>query len=259
MILLDFIPTWGIFLITVILIFLSFEAGFYFGIYRKNHAKNESQPPASSIIGATLGLLAFVLTFTFGLAGSRFQERMLLVIDDANAIETTYRRSGFLEESQQTQMRDLIYKYVSIRLPNSQPEDLQQTLTTSDELLNLLWDQATVIAKKNPNSVMTALFIQSLNQMIDLHSKRVAMATKIRVPLIIWGALYCVTILSMIAVGYYSALYRMRSILLNFVMFLAFSGIIFLIAELDSPHRGFIKVSQVPMTDLLKRISSSSI
>lgn len=253
------IPTWAIFLITVVITLLSFEGGFRFGIYRKNRSENERQAPAGSIIGATLGLLAFVLTFTFGLAGTRFQERMSLVIDDANAIETTYRRAGFLEEPKKTEVRDLIYKYVSIRLPSLEPTVLQQVLLESDDLLNKLWKEGVIVAENNPNSVMAGLFIYSLNQMIDLHSKRVGMAVKIRVPLVIWGALYCVTILSMIAVGYYSALFGMRSTLLNTVMIIAFSGVIFLIADLDNPHRGFIQVNQSPITDLAKKISSGVI
>ena len=48
------------------------------------------------MVAATLALLAFILAFTFGLAGSWFDVRRRLVVDEANAIGTTYLRAGML-------------------------------------------------------------------------------------------------------------------------------------------------------------------
>lgn len=254
--LLDSIPTWGVFIITAVITSLVLEVGFFLGRRREKGAQEERQASTGSIVGATLGLLAFVLAFTFGLAASRFQERLTLVLDDANAIETTYRRAGFLQEPQKTEIRNLIHQYVTIRLPHSDPKIFEVIEKQSGSFLEALWQQTLIVAETNPNSIMAGLFVQSMNVMIDLHSKRIVMAAKIRVPAVIWLALYLVTILAMAAVGYYAGLFRARSLPINFVMTIAFSGIIFLIADLDSPHRGFIKVSQAPMIDLFQRISS---
>jgi hypothetical protein len=54
--LLDYVPTWGIFLITVIIIFISFEGGFPWGRHRKQFSKNELKAPISSIVGAIADL-----------------------------------------------------------------------------------------------------------------------------------------------------------------------------------------------------------
>lgn len=258
MAILNFLPTWGIFIITAVITFLSFEGGFFLGRLRKKSAKNEPKAPVSSIIGATLGLLAFVLAFTFGLAASRFQERIMLVVNDANAIETAYERARFLPDPQKTEIRNLIYEYVRIREPNSQFEIFEQITEKSETLLNQLWDQTVIIGKNNPNSVISGLFITSINKMMDLHSKRIMIAAKIGIPLIIWTVLYLVTILSMTSVGYYSGLFNSQNRWINFTMIIAFSSIIFLIADLDNPYKGFIKVTQAPMKDLLKKLSVNS-
>ena len=89
---LDVIPLWGVFLITVAVILLSIECGFRLGQFRRRSSELEDKPPVGEMVGATLALLAFMLAFTFGLAASRFEVRRGLVIDEANAIGTTYLR-----------------------------------------------------------------------------------------------------------------------------------------------------------------------
>jgi hypothetical protein len=75
------------------------------------------------MVGATLGLLAFILAFTFGLAAARFDTRRQLLLDEANAIGTTYLRAGMLPERGQ-QVRDLLRHYVAARLEAVQPGKL---------------------------------------------------------------------------------------------------------------------------------------
>ena len=67
------------------------------------------------MVAATLGLLAFILAFTFGLAASRFDSRMQVLLDEANAIGTTYLRAGMLPE-QGKQIRALLREYADARL-----------------------------------------------------------------------------------------------------------------------------------------------
>jgi hypothetical protein len=67
------------------------------------------------MVGAALGLLAFILAFTFGLAAARFDNRRQVLLDEANAIGTTYLRAGVLPERSE-QIRTLLRDYVSTRL-----------------------------------------------------------------------------------------------------------------------------------------------
>ena len=67
------------------------------------------------MVGVTLGLLAFILAFTFGLASSRFDNRRQLLLDEANALGTTYLRAGMLPEWGE-EVRRLLRDYIGHRL-----------------------------------------------------------------------------------------------------------------------------------------------
>src|SRR5512135_2757213 len=129
---LDVIPLWGIFLITVAVILLSIECGFRLGQFRHQRSELEDKPPVGEMVGATLALLAFMLAFTFGMAASRFEVRRGLVIDEANAIGTTYLRAGLLPEPFRVEVRKLLREYVSVRLEGIHPEKLSQSLSRSE-------------------------------------------------------------------------------------------------------------------------------
>ena len=86
----DPLPVWLLLLGTVVVVFCSVELGFRLARYRKQHSGEENNGPVGGMVGATLGLLAFMLAFTFGLAASRFDDRRQVVLDEANAIGTTY-------------------------------------------------------------------------------------------------------------------------------------------------------------------------
>ena len=95
---LDVLPLWGLFLTIVLLVLAAIEAGYRLGSYRHRYAGREKEAPVGAMVGATLGLLAFMLAFTFGMAASRFDTRKQLVLDEANAIGTTYLRTAMLPE-----------------------------------------------------------------------------------------------------------------------------------------------------------------
>ena len=76
----------------------------------------------------------------------------------------------------------------------------------SADLHALLWEHAIAVGEKNPGSIVVGLFIQSLNEVIDLHSKRVMVTLLSRIPGSIWVALYGVAIIALGTMGYYEAL-----------------------------------------------------
>src|SRR5262245_43324784 len=109
-------PIWGVFLATVAVALLSIEGGFRLGQYRRRRSVQEDRPPVGEMVAATLALLAFLLAFTFGLAASRFDVRRGLVVDEANAIGTTYLRAALLPEPHRTAVRKLLRNYADVRL-----------------------------------------------------------------------------------------------------------------------------------------------
>jgi hypothetical protein len=207
----------------------------------------------AAIVAAGLGLLAFLLAFTFGMAASRFDTRRGLVLDEANAIGTTYLRAALLPEPHRTEIRTLLREYVDLRLEAVQPGMAVSARERSEELQGRLWAQAVSVAEK-PTPI-TGLFIQSLNEVIDLHAKRVTLGLRNRIPLTIWVALYSTAILAMAGVGYYAGLASTTRSLATLALVVTFSGILCLIADLDRPQEGLLEVSQQAMVDLRKSLT----
>ncbi|CUI17954.1 hypothetical protein PNK_2358 [Candidatus Protochlamydia naegleriophila] len=248
------IPLWGIFLFTIGLTWLAFEIGFRLGLYKKRRSPNLKEAPLNSAVAATLGLFAFILAFTFNMAANRFDERRNLVLEESNAIGTTYLRTGYLPEPQAEKIRQLLREYVSIRLEAVLSGSSLAGIETSEHLQDAMWDQAEQIARDSPDSIIAGLFIQSLNEVIDIHSKRVMKGLRSHIPEVIWDAIYCVAFLAMAAMGYQSGLSGQHLITLHSTLILTFSIVMALIGDLDRPQEGLLRVSQQSMIDLYKKI-----
>jgi len=95
---LDRSPVWLLYAGTVLVLLAGNEAGFRLGLWRRGRMPEGEKVPATAIMGSTLGLLAFMLAFTFGMAGTRFDARKQLVLDEASAVLQAYQRAQLLPE-----------------------------------------------------------------------------------------------------------------------------------------------------------------
>lgn len=253
--LLDPFPIWTILPMTVGLALLSVELGYRFARHRQRRAQEEKESQVGGMVGATLGLLAFMLAFTFGLAASRFEDRRQVLLSEANAIGTTYLRTSIIPEPMRTEARNLLREYVDVRLEGvQQPGKLEQAIARSEELQDRLWSQA-VAATEKERSPMTSLFVQSLNEVIDLHATRMMAGLQSRVPAVIWIALYLLGFLAMVILGYQSRLANSRRSIAIIALILGFSVVLVLIADLDRPGHGMLQVNQQAMIDLRRSMN----
>lgn len=113
--LIDALPLWGLFIAILGVVLISVECGYRLGKFRLSRREQEKEAPVGTMVGATLGLLAFILAFTFGLASSRVDNRRQLLLDEANALGTTYLRAGMLPEWGE-EVRRLLRDYKGHRL-----------------------------------------------------------------------------------------------------------------------------------------------
>ncbi|MFA7229770.1 MAG: hypothetical protein WC071_00730 [Victivallaceae bacterium] len=249
------IPLWFFYAVSVGIVFSSVLVGFWLGsILRRNNRGSDA--PVGTIVGSMLGLLAFILAFTFGMAASRFDARKQLLLDETNAIGTAFLRADFLPAVQCNETKKLLLKYVNIRTGMvGHPDKLAQALIDSDKLHAQLWAQVSGIQQLGINPVLPGLYAQALNDVIDFHSKRVTVGYQYRIPGSFWMALYFVTILTMGMVGYDFGINGRGVIAVSLILALAFSAIIVLIEDLDRPTEGMLKVSQQPMFELQEKIS----
>ena len=246
----DKLPLWGVFVSIIVTVMIGVEGGYRLGKRRRQRPEGEKETSIGAMAGATLGLLAFVLGFTFGLASSRFDARRVAVLDESNAITTAYLRAGLVPEPHRTEIRKLLKEYANDRLSAIQTGDITQGVRRSKELHRMLWAHVEALVEKNVPAALVSNLGQSLNSIIDLHAKRVMLGVRHRIPGIIWVALYLVSILAMGVMGYHAGVTGSSRTLAIFAMALAYSIVIGLIADLDRPHAGLITVSQQEIADV---------
>jgi hypothetical protein len=201
------------------------------------------------LVGAVLGLLAFILAFTFGMTASRFDVRRQLLLQEANAIGTTYLRAGLLPQTQGLEIRRLLREYADVRL-NITAGDVQKTLNKSEEIHGRLWAQAKSLVQTDMDSELRSLFTVSLNEMIDLHQSRKTVGLQYRIPGAVWLTVYVLSLLSMLTVGYQVGMSEMRRLRGTPVLAAAFALVILMIADIDRPGEGLMRVSQQPLADV---------
>jgi len=256
---LDLIPLWLFLPLTIAVGMLAVESGYRCGRWRHARASEEKDAPVAAMVGSILGLLAFMLAFTFSLAATRFDARRQIVLEEANAIGTTYLRARLLPEPQRSEIMDLLRKYTELRTYGMTEAKVAEVITRSEELQEQIWSRTVAVADKNSTSIMTGLFIQSLNEMIDVHSKRRLVGVYSRIHASIWLVLFGLAFIGMASVGYQAGLTGTRRSPEMPILTLAFAAVFFLIVDLDRAHEGILRVSQQSMIDLYKSMQTAGL
>lgn len=244
------LPLWAVFVLTMTICMISVEAGAALArIVMRQKKEKEPDGPLGSLVGSVSALLAFILAFTFSLTSSRFDGRRHLVLQESNAIGTTYLRAGLLPPAQSLEVRRLLREYADVRLGFT-IENVQEGLKKSEDIHKNLWSQATSLVGADMDSQIRSLFINSLNELIDLHQSRKTVGLEYQIPGSVWAAVSLLTVLSMLAVGYHVGMSGTRRLLGTPVLAAAFSLVILLIADIDRPGEGLMRVSQQPIADV---------
>jgi len=162
----DAVPLWLVLVGTVSIVVLAVEIGFRVGILRARRSQHEREAPLDAMVGSTLGLLAFVLAFTFGMATSRYDSRKQLVIDEMIAIRTVDLRAQLLSEPQRSEIRALLREYVDVRLRGvSDPNELPRAIARSEELQDQLWSHTAALGQQVPVP-LAAAYTQAVIQLM---------------------------------------------------------------------------------------------
>jgi hypothetical protein len=253
---LDIVPLWAVFALALAIIVVAAEVGYRLGRARQRNAQHEKEPTVGAIVAAELGLLAFVLAFTFGMAASRFESRTQSLLDESNAIRRTYLRAKMLPDPEGSESRELLREYVDVRLAAVQENDVESGAKRSGELQDQLWARAAEAAQKDPRSAATSLFIQSANELMDAHAERL-LGVRGRIPPVVWLVLIAVAALSFGSLGYSSGLSGARRTPAVWPLALTFAAVMWMVVDLDRPQGGRLRVSQQPLIDLKSSLDGS--
>src|SRR5208283_5799119 len=145
------------------LLLVATEVGFRRGRVIRATLEDPAKSELSTLQGAMIGLLALLLAFSFAMAESRFDTRRQLVLEEANAIGTTYLRSKALAEPYRVKVAKLLQDYVASRLDDYAVGVDQKTLdevnNRTNQLQTQLWSPAMDAVSQDPHSIPLGLFI----------------------------------------------------------------------------------------------------
>jgi len=136
-------------------------------------------------------------------------------------------------------------------------EKISEILRNSEVYLNRLWKQAQIMGKNEPSQEVVSLFVDGINEVINLQNSRWA-AFNARVPLLIYETLFLIALLSMWLTGFYFQERRRRTWLLVGMLSLMISSVIYLIMDLDQAERGSIRTNTVAMQSLQELVNQTT-
>jgi hypothetical protein len=247
---LDVVPLWALMVALFVANLLFDEWGFRIGRLMRRTPAKESDSTVGTIVAAELGLLGFLLAFTFGIVAARFDLRRQMVLNEAIAIGTAFLRAQMLPEPQSGSIRGLLRSYTVVRLGATSGLPIDDVLRRSDDIHQQLWVEAVAAAAHDPRSVQTGLFVESLNEVIDLHAARLMAAVRSRMPLPVRIVLFAIEVLAFFTIGYQAGLTTATRSPVAIVLAVALCAVIWLVADLDRPGEGFLRVGQEPMIEV---------
>lgn len=251
---LDSIPLWAIFLLILGLLLLASEVGFQAGRAWKRRVA-EPDTVIGPMVAATLGLVGFLLAFMTSIAADRFGVRRALILEEANAVGTAYLRAGYLPEPYPAESRDLLREYVDVRLEAVKPGGAEAAIARSEEIQLDLWRSAEDVVIATGGSDVYALYLESINEVIEVHARREIAAFYTRLGGSLLLALFGLTVLGMFILGFGNSMDNKRSMIALVTLILVFGSVLYLIMDLDRSQEGFFQVSQQPMISLQERIN----
>lgn len=249
----DLIPIWVLLIGTVLVMTLFIEYGFRLGKKAQAHAKKAQTSQVRAIMGAGLGLLAFMLAFTFATAQSHFEARVQSLAEEARIARNAFLQADLLKEPRRTEAKQLLKDYIKLRTGIHQvqgvdvQEQIAELLRASEQFQHDLWQLAVHTEKKKKADRYVdrdGPFMASILALTDIHYTRVHSAIMNRIPFTIWITLYLMAALSMIIMGYQAGLTGRRSPVATVTLAVAFSAVIILITDLDRPIMSFFEIDK---------------
>jgi len=226
---------------------------------RRRSAQEPERALVSGIQGALMGLFALLLGFTFAMAIARFDTRTTMVVKESNAIGTAVLRARLLPDDQAPDALELFRRYVDVRVeaahgPNLPSAKSLELDAEAARIQLLLWAHAEKASKSDPHSISAGLFVQGVNEVIDVKGERDAGLAN-HVPESVLLLLLGFAVLTSGILGFANGLSGDRALTMSIILTALISLVMLTIVDLDRPRRGVIHVSQESMLSLQKSLN----
>ncbi len=235
------------FLIAVAILWLAAQFGA--SLRRRRPLKDELREDFGLIETATLTLLGLIIGFSFSMSTTRYDQRKNYEEAEANAIGTEYVRAGLLPPSDAAKIRAQLRKYTELRIRFYRTRDydeLMQVDADTAKLQSEMWSAVEAPALAQPSPVI-ALAVSGMNDVLNSQGYTQA-AWWNRIPSSAWGLMIGIALCCNLLVGYGA---RTAKGIMLFILPLIVSISFLLIADIDSPRRGFIHVVPQNLVSLL--------
>ena len=256
----DKIPLLAVMLIFVLSMVIFIEIGFRVGTRHQGKPHKAQMAQVRAIMGASLGLLAFMLAFSFSMAQQHFEQRTQAYMLEISAIDSAYRGADLLHGDAPLVAKDVLRRFAALRLRTSaaaKAADMQAVfdmIRESEQMHDQLWSMAEDAMSGGGEGAATGIFAQSVLAMIDAHDARIQAAMFNRISPVIWITLFLMSLLSMIVMGYQAGLTGTRSSLATWTLAITFSAVMSLVTDLDRPNMSLFSMNQQLMVELENRM-----
>lgn len=249
--LLDDTAAWIIVAILFVLMFSAIKIG-----YRIGAKKSKPESDASGILSSLLGLLALLLAFTFGMAGTRYEARKANLVQEANDIGTAILRSDVYPDSLKTAFKKDFKNYLDARIMYFRAGRKDAKIDTAQqqaaESSHNLWQRATKLAQNKDFFIQSNMMLPALNNMFDIAAATNA-SYNFKVPVSIVYLLLIFSVVNSFYVGYNAGYKKQLELFFVFGFCLLTCLVIFITLDLDRPRRGFINLqNEVSLLEDLK-------
>jgi hypothetical protein len=225
------------------LLVLSLSAWFGVRLRGRRELQGDTRDAFGIVLTASLTLLGLIIGFTFSMATSRYDQRKDYEEAEANAIGTEYVRADILPPEEAAATRKLLRSYLDQRLlfyGTRDAQQLRQIDAQSAELQRQLWSTVEVPAAAHPSAVLT-LVVSGMNDVLNSQGYTQA-AWRNRIPRSAWFLMGVIALLCTAMAGYGIGTVRARGSLL-WMLPLLVSIALFLVADIDSPRHGIVRVT----------------
>ena len=222
---------------------------------RKQQQGEEDRDEFMFVLGGTLTLLGLIIGFTFSMAISRYDQRKDYEEQEANAIGTEYVRADLLPPADAVKVRALLKIYLDQRILQYKTRDGRRLRQIDAQIAKLQTEMWSAVAKPGVGqlSPVTSLAVAGMNDVLNSQGYTQA-AWWNRIPLAAWVLMISISIFCNLLVGYGA---HGKSKLLFLVLPIALSVSLFLIADIDSPRSGLIRVHPQNLESLAESLTST--
>jgi hypothetical protein len=239
------------FAVTLVALWVSSLVGYWL---RKTTRKVEqaSSEDVKFVLGGALTLLGLIIGFTFSMAVGRYDQRKNLEEEEANAIGTEYTRAALMTDADAANVRSLLKSYLAVRIDNYRSRierEVRQIDAKTAEMQTRMMSAVVGPAKADRTQIM-ALVVSGMNDVLNSQGYTQA-AWRNRVPIEAWVLMGAISVFCNLMIGY-CAQGRSPYVVLVLPIVVAIS--VYLIADIDGPRSGFIRVDPVNLDSLAESL-----